>query len=102
MQETSVRDIKPRGSPRRAVVRIALSGENRNRDNHLYEIGFMFVDHLGTTIEGSLLEDHMDQFRDKLKEGKVYKLESFMIVDPGPVIEQQITAIGSESHKTQR
>jgi hypothetical protein len=46
MQETSVRDIKPRGSPRRAVVRIALSGENRNRDNHLYEIGFMFVDHL--------------------------------------------------------
>jgi hypothetical protein len=24
----------------------------------------------------------MDQFRDKLKEGKVYKLESFMIVDP--------------------
>jgi hypothetical protein len=44
----------------------------------------------------------MDQFRDKLKEGKVYKLESFMIVDPGPVIEQQITAIGSESHKTQR
>jgi hypothetical protein len=46
MQETSVRDIKPRGSPRRVVVRIARSGENRNRDNHLYEIGFMFVDHL--------------------------------------------------------
>jgi hypothetical protein len=45
-QETSVGHIKPRGTPRRAVVRIARSWENRNRDQHLYEIGFMFVDHL--------------------------------------------------------
>lgn len=42
----------------------------------------MFVDHLGTTIEGFLLADRIDQFRDKLKEGKVYKLELFMVVGP--------------------
>jgi hypothetical protein len=38
----------------------------------------------GNTIEGSLLEERMEQFRDKLEEGKAYKLESFMVVDPRP------------------
>jgi hypothetical protein len=40
----------------------------------------------GTAIEGSLLEDRIDQFKDKLKEGRVYKLESFMTFSQMPYL----------------
>jgi hypothetical protein len=46
MQAISVRDIKPRGSPRRAVVRITRMWDSMNKQHERYEIGFMFVDHM--------------------------------------------------------
>lgn len=61
-------------------MRISRMWENRNKQQELYEMGFIVVDHLGNTIEGSLPKERMDQFMDKLKEGLVYRLESFMVV----------------------
>ncbi|KAK1650858.1 hypothetical protein QYE76_068663 [Lolium multiflorum] len=77
------------GDSRRQEIRL---GKRPLEEVHAAIVAAVYTDssddnfpaELGNTIEGSLLEKRMEQFKDKLEEGKVYKLESFMVVDPRP------------------
>ncbi|KAM0838042.1 hypothetical protein ACQ4PT_061233 [Festuca glaucescens] len=48
----------------------------------LFSLDFVIIDQQKSTIEGLVLRNRADQFKDQLKEGSVYTIEKFDLYDP--------------------
>ncbi|KAM0870508.1 hypothetical protein ACQ4PT_039955 [Festuca glaucescens] len=83
-QTSTVSDITAKSYQCRLLARIYRIWELKDFETRQKTVGFglTFVDQQGNTIEGFLPADRISQFRHRLKEGSVYTIESFMIIEP--------------------
>lgn len=79
MQAGLVKGLSPRARWK-VAVRLTRIWQNKNKEKKMYELGLLFIDRQGNMIEGCLPENNIEQFGDKLKEGLLYEIESFIVV----------------------
>ncbi|KAM0829556.1 hypothetical protein ACQ4PT_066801 [Festuca glaucescens] len=83
MECTPLKDLSRNSYRWKVMVRVARIWEFRSSDQStLFSLEFIVVDQQKSVMEGVVLGNRVDQFKDQLKEGSVYTIDKFDLYDP--------------------